>query len=221
MNEARAVGTKIGMTRVFVEGGRSVPVTVLQAHPLRVVARRQDADGRVFVTFAYGSDKPLAKMSKAVAGQYRAANVEGGEGLHTYQVPASSELKVADIISVTCFEEGQYIDVSGVSKGKGFQGGVKRHNFTMQPATHGTSLSHRALGSTGQCQDPGKVFKGKKMAGQMGNKRVTVQNLKVVRVDIEKHIILIEGAVPGAPGAIIEISPATKKTVTKEQGGES
>ena len=211
MTEAGLVGTKVGMTRVFTEDGRSVPVTVVKIEPNRVVSRRKHANGTVVITLSYGKEKPLARMVKALAGQYRAVSCAGGQGMCSFQVPESSELKAEDTLTVTHFEQDQMIDVAAISKGKGFQGVIKRHNFTMQPATHGTSLSHRAHGSTGQCQDPGKVFKGKKMAGQMGNVRVTQQNLRIVRVDEANNLLLVKGAVPGAPGTTVEVTAAIKK----------
>ena len=216
MTEALIIGTKVGMTRVFGKDGESIPVTVLQVMPNRVLKREELSGNRALITASYGQEKPLSRMKKAVAGQYRKANAPGAQGMNSFQVPAASELKIDDTMAVSVFVEGDFVDVSGVSKGKGFQGVIKRHGFSMQPATHGTSLSHRAHGSTGQCQDPGKVFKGKKMAGQMGNTRVTTQNLRIVRADAEQHLLLIKGAIPGAPGALVEVSAATKK----KKGGE-
>jgi large subunit ribosomal protein L3 len=220
MTESGLVGTKVGMTRVFTEEGHSIPVTVLKVEPNRVVSRRETANGAIVITLAYGAEKPLAKMAKALAGQYRAADISGSEGMCSFQVSSGAscaELKVKDTLTVAQFSADQLVDVAATSKGKGFQGVIKRHNFSMQPATHGTSLSHRAHGSTGQCQDPGKVFKGKKMAGQMGNKRVTQQNLRVVRVDEANNLLLVKGAIPGAPGATVEVTAAIKQ----KQEGES
>ncbi len=217
MTKALIIGTKVGMTRVFGQDGESIPVTVLQVQPNQVLKREELSEHIALITTSYGEEKPLARMTKAVAGKYRHANAKGAQGMRSFKVPSTSELKVEDALDVTAFAEGDYVDVAGISKGKGFQGVIKRHGFGMQPATHGTSLAHRAHGSTGQCQDPGKVFKGKKMAGQMGNKRVTTQNLRVVRTDAEKQLLLIRGAIPGAPGTFVEVSAAIKK---KKEGGE-
>jgi len=220
------VGRKAGMTRVFTEDGASVPVTVVQVEPNRVTqVRTPEVDGYQAVQVTVGKRK-ASRVNKPMAGHFAKAGVEAGRGLwefrlddHEGEVPeVGSELKV------DLFETGQKVDVSGISKGKGFQGGVKRHNFRMQDATHGNSISHRAPGSIGQCQTPGRrapgsigqcqtpgrVFKGKKMAGHMGNERVTVQTLEIVRVDSERGLLLIKGAVPGAPGGDVIVTPAIK-----------
>ena len=206
------VGRKAGMTRVFTEDGASVPVTVVQVEPNRVTqVRTPEVDGYQAIQVTVGKRK-ASRVNKPMAGHFAKAGVEAGRGLwefrlddHEGEVPeVGSELKV------DLFETGQKVDVSGISKGKGFQGGVKRHNFHMQDATHGNSISHRALGSIGQCQTPGRVFKGKKMAGHMGNERVTVQTLEIVRVDPERGLLLIKGAVPGAPGGDVIVTPAIK-----------
>ncbi|RTZ71618.1 MAG: 50S ribosomal protein L3 [Gammaproteobacteria bacterium] len=206
------VGRKAGMTRVFTEDGASVPVTVVQVEPNRVTqVRTPEVDGYQAIQVTVGKRK-ASRVNKPMAGHFAKAGVEAGRGLwefrlddHEGEVPeVGSELKV------DLFETGQKVDVSGISKGKGFQGGVKRHNFHMQDATHGNSISHRALGSIGQCQTPGRVFKGKKMAGHMGNERVTVQTLEIVRVDSERGLLLIKGAVPGAPGGDVIVTPAIK-----------
>ena len=206
------VGRKAGMTRVFNDDGVSVPVTVVQVEPNRVTqVRTPENDGYQAVQVTVGKRK-ANRVSKPMAGHFAKAGVEAGRGLwefrledHKGDVPElGSEIK-ADL-----FEEGQKVDVSGTSKGKGFQGGVKRHNFKMQDATHGNSISHRAPGSIGQCQTPGRVFKGKKMAGHMGSEKVTVQTLEVIRVDVERGLLLIKGAVPGAPGGDVIVTPAMK-----------
>ncbi len=206
------VGRKAGMTRVFTEDGASVPVTVVQVEPNRVTqVRTPEVDGYQAIQVTVGKRK-ASRVNKPMAGHFAKAGVEAGRGLwefrlddHEGEVPeVGSELKV------DLFETGQKVDVSGISKGKGFQGGVKRHNFRMQDATHGNSISHRAPGSIGQCQTPGRVFKGKKMAGHMGNERVTVQTLEIVRVDPERGLLLIKGAVPGAPGGDVIVTPAIK-----------
>jgi large subunit ribosomal protein L3 len=206
------VGKKKGMTRVFVEDGTSVPVTVVEVSPNRITQIRSgDADGYSAVQVTSGSRR-ASLVNRPLAGHFARAGVEAGEGLWEFRVPAeeSAELEVGGEIAVGRFEVGQKVDVTGTSKGKGFAGVVKRYNFRMQDATHGNSLSHRAPGSIGQCQTPGRVFKGKKMAGHMGGERVTTQNLEVVRVDADRNLLLIKGAVPGAPGGHVFVRPSTK-----------
>ena len=206
------VGRKSGMTRVFTEDGVSVPVTVVEVVPNRVTQiKEQDTDGYRAIQVTAGSRK-ASKVSKPEAGHFAKAGVEAGRGLWEFRVDADEEFEVGSELTVERFEVGQKVDVAGRSKGKGFQGGVKRWNFSMQDATHGNSLSHRALGSTGQNQTPGRVFKGKKMPGQLGNKRVTTHNLRVVRVDTERNGLLIRGAVPGPKGGDLIIRPAVKNT---------
>ncbi len=206
------VGRKSGMSRVFTEGGDSVPVTVVEVRPNRVTQiKTPETDGYSAVQVTMGERK-AGKVNKSQAGHFGKSGTEAGEGLWEFRtedmelggIDAGSELKV------DLFEAGQKVDVTGTSKGKGFQGVVKRHNFSTQDATHGNSLSHRAPGSIGQCQTPGKVFKGKKMAGQMGNVRKTVQSLEIVRVDLENHLLLIKGALPGATGSRVIVRPAVK-----------
>ena len=206
------VGRKAGMTRVFTDEGISIPVTVIEVEPNRVTqVRVPETDGYSAIQVTFGSKK-ASRVNKPLAGHYAKAGVEAGRALwefriddHTGDVPA-----LGAEISAAIFEAGQKVDVRGVSKGKGFQGGVKRHNFRTQDATHGNSLSHRAAGSIGQCQTPGRVFKGKKMAGHMGAARVTTQNIEVVRVDPSRNLILVKGAVPGARGGDVVITPAIK-----------
>lgn len=204
------VGRKSGMTRVFTEEGNSVPVTVVEVQPNRVTQiKTPDSDGYSAIQVTTGSRR-ASRVSKAAAGHYAKANTEAGDGLWEFRTTELEEIELGGEIKVDRFEAGQKVDVTGTSKGKGFQGGVKRHNFQMQDATHGNSISHRAPGSIGQCQTPGKVWKGKKMAGQMGNVRNTTQSLEVVRVDLENNLLLIKGAVPGAPGSSVIVKPAIK-----------
>jgi large subunit ribosomal protein L3 len=206
------VGRKAGMTRVFTADGVSVPVTVIEVSPNRVTqVRSPENDGYSAIQVAAGSVK-ASRLTKPLAGHYAKANVEPGRGLwefrlddHNGDVP-----EVGAEISAGIFEVGQKVDVRGVSKGKGFQGTVKRHNFRTQDATHGNSLSHRAPGSIGQCQTPGRVFKGKKMSGHMGAANVSAQNIEVVRVDTERNLLLVRGAVPGARGGDLVVTPAIK-----------
>lgn len=203
-------GTKLGMTRVFTDSGDSIPVTVVEAGPNRVTQRKtRDKDGYEAIQVAVGSKK-ASKVNKALAGHYSKANVDSGRKLQEFRLNGDEEINVGDVITVESFEAGQKVDVTGKSKGKGFAGVVKRYNFQMQDATHGNSVSHRAPGSIGQCQTPGRVFKGKKMAGHMGSAFVSVQTLEIVRVDAEKNLLLIKGAVPGATGGDVTIKPAIK-----------
>ncbi|WP_415882738.1 50S ribosomal protein L3 [Neptuniibacter sp. QD29_5] len=204
------IGRKAGMTRVFTEDGVSVPVTVIEVEPNRVTAvKTEETDGYQAVQVTTGAKK-ANRLSKPEAGNFAKAGVEAGRGLWEFRLSGGDEVNVGDELTVARFEAGQKVDVTGQSKGKGFQGGVKRWNFSMQDATHGNSLSHRAPGSIGQCQTPGRVWKGKKMAGQMGNAQVTVQTLEVVRVDAERNLLLIKGAVPGATGGDVIVKPAVK-----------
>ncbi|MDH5408417.1 MAG: 50S ribosomal protein L3 [Gammaproteobacteria bacterium] len=206
------VGKKVGMTRVFTDEGASLPVTVIQAEPNRVtVLKTEESDGYRSVQVTTGSRK-ANRISKPEAGHFAKVGVEAGRGLWEFRLDAGEgeELAAGSEIKVDIFEAGQKIDVCGTSIGKGFAGGVKRHNFHMQDATHGNSLSHRAPGSIGQNQTPGRVFKGKKMAGHMGNVKTTTQNLEVVRVDAERNLILVKGAVPGAKGGDVIVRPAVK-----------
>lgn len=206
------VGRKAGMTRVFTEDGVSVPVTVIQVDPNRVTqVRTPESDGYSALQVTTGSVK-ASRLNKPMTGHFAKAGVEAGRGLWEFRLAESEgeSYQVGSAIDVSLFEAGQMVDVRGVSKGKGFQGGVKRHNFRTQDATHGNSLSHRAPGSIGQCQTPGRVFKGKKMAGQMGNVRVTTQNIEVVRVDTDRNLLLVKGAVPGPKSGSVIVTPAIK-----------
>lgn len=204
------VGKKAGMTRVFTEDGASVPVTVIEITPNRVTqVKTTETDGYNAVQVTAG-EKKASRVSKAAAGHFAKANVAAGDSLLEFRTEEVAEFKIGDELTVERFEAGQIVDVTGQSKGKGFQGGVKRWNFAMQDATHGNSLSHRAPGSIGQCQTPGRVWKGKKMAGHMGAERCTTQNLEIVRVDAESNLILVKGALPGATGGELIINPAIK-----------
>lgn len=204
------VGKKCGMTRIFTEDGASVPVTVIEVDPNRITqVKTLSADGYTAIQVTAGTKKS-SRLNKPEAGHFAKAGVEAGSGLWEFRIDADVERNVGDVIGVDLFEQGQKVDVTGQSKGKGFQGGVKRWNFHMQDATHGNSLSHRAPGSIGQCQTPGRVFKGKKMAGHMGAEQVTVQSLEIVRVDSERNLLLVKGAVPGATGADVVVKPAVK-----------
>jgi len=205
------VGRKSGMTRIFTEDGASIPVTVIEVAPNRVTqVKTVETDGYTAVQVTVGSRK-ASRVSKPLAGHFAKANTEAGTRLFELRTDGSDEaFEIGSEITVSGFEAGQMIDVTGTSKGKGFQGGIKRWNFSTQDATHGNSLSHRAPGSIGQCQTPGRVWKGKKMAGHMGAERVTVQNLEVVRVDAERNLLLVKGAVPGAPGGDVIVRPAVK-----------
>ena len=205
------VGRKSGMTRVFTEDGASIPVTVVEISPNRVTQIKEvDSDGYRAIQVTAGTRK-ASRVNKAQAGKFAKAGVEAGAGLWEFRLGESDEApEVGAELTVERFEAGQKVDVSGKSKGKGFQGGVKRWNFSMQDATHGNSISHRAPGSIGQCQTPGRVWKGKKMAGHMGAASVTTQGLEVVRVDVERNLLLIKGVVPGAPGGDVVVRPAVK-----------
>jgi len=203
------VGRKAGMTRVFTEDGASVPVTVIEAQPNRVTqVRTLETDGYQAIQVTVGSKK-ASRVNKATAGHFAKAGTEAGQGLWEFR--ADGDLpEVGGELKVEMFEAGQKVDVSGTTKGKGFAGVVKRYNFRTQDATHGNSLSHRAPGSIGQCQTPGRVFKGKKMAGHMGHVKQTTQSLEIVRVDADRNLILVKGAVPGAKGGSVVITPAVK-----------
>ena len=206
------VGRKAGMTRIFTEDGQAVPVTVIEVEANRVTQLKTlESDGYRAVQVTVGNRRP-SRVSKAQAGHYAKAGVEAGRGLWEFRLAdgEGDDLQAGAEITVSVFEDGQMVDATAQSKGKGFQGGVKRWNFSMQDATHGNSLSHRAPGSIGQNQTPGKVFKGKKMAGHLGAERVTVQNLEIVRVDAEKNLLLVKGAIPGAAGGDVVVRPAVK-----------
>lgn len=206
------IGRKVGMTRIFTEDGVSIPVTVIEATPNRVTQlRTEETDGyRALQVTAV--TKKANRVNKASAGHFAKAGVEAGRGLWEFRLNENEggEIEVGSEITVEIFNDTKKVDVAGTSKGKGFQGAIKRWNFSSQRMTHGNSLSHRAPGSIGQNQSPGKVFKGKKMAGQLGNKRITTQSLELVRVDAENNLLLIKGAVPGATGSDVIVKPAVK-----------
>lgn len=207
------IGRKCGMTRVFGDDGSSIPVTVLQIDSNRVTqVKNIDTDGYRSVQITVGEIKS-SKVNKAMAGHYAAANMLAGRGLWEFRLEdgEGEGLSVGSEVTLDIFSVGQIIDVQGRSIGKGFAGGVKRHNFSMQDATHGNSRSHRVLGSIGMNQTPGRVFKGKKMEGHLGDVKTTIQNLIIHAIDKERNIILVKGAVPGAKGGDVVIKPATKK----------
>ena len=207
------VGRKVGMTRVFGEKGEAIPVTVLEVSTNYVAQKKSEmTDGYNAVQVSFGSKK-ANRVNKPQAGHFAKAGIEAGRGLLEFRVDESrlQELQVGNPFDVNLFTSGHFVDVTAVSKGKGFSGNIKRHNFRSQRASHGNSLSHRAPGSIGQCQDPGRVFKGKKMPGRLGGKSVTTQNLVVIRVDEGKKLLLIKGAVPGAVNARVVIRPSVKK----------
>lgn len=217
------IGTKSGMTRVFTDTGDSIPVTVIVATPNRVTQVKTEAvDGYNAVQVTVGSVKSN-HVSRPLAGHFAKANAEAGRGLWEFRLAdaPADELAPGAEFGVEQFEKGQVVDVAGVSKGKGYAGTIKRWNFSGQDASHGNSISHRAPGSIGQCQTPGRVFKGKKMSGHLGNHRVTVQNLTIVDIVPEKNLLLVKGAVPGAPGADVCIRPASKDAGKAGMGGDA
>lgn len=207
------IGRKCGMTRVFCEDGSSVPVTVLRIESNRVTqVKNIEKDGYRAVQVTAG-EKKASRVNKAMAGHFSAANVTAGRGLWEFRLEdgEGEDLAAGSELLASLFSDGQIVDVQGISIGKGYAGGVKRHNFRTQDATHGNSLSHRAPGSNGMCQTPGRVFKGKKMSGQMGAVKTTIDNLTIQKVDLERNLILVKGAVPGAKGGDVVITPAAKK----------
>jgi large subunit ribosomal protein L3 len=206
------VGRKAGMTRIFTEEGVSVPVTVIEVVPNRVAQLKQvESDGYLSVQVTTGQRK-ASRVNKPETGHFAKAGIEAGRGLWEFRAEVADleGIEVGSEIKVDRFEAGQMVDVRGQTQGKGFQGGVKRHHFQTQDATHGNSLSHRAPGSIGQCQTPGRVFKGKKMAGHMGAAQRCQQNLEVVRVDADRNLLLVKGAIPGAKGGDVIVTPAVK-----------
>lgn len=207
------IGYKCGMTRVFTEDGVSVPVSVIKIDSNRVSQLKvPETDGYRAVQVAVG-EKKSSKVNKAMAGHYAVAKMTAGRGLWEFRLneDEGNDLELGSELTTDIFADGQVIDVQGTSIGKGFQGGVKRHNFRMQDATHGNSISHRSNGSIGMCQTPGRVFKGKKMSGHMGSVSVTTQNLTIHLIDAERNLILVKGAVPGAKGGDVILTPAVKK----------
>ena len=207
------VGRKVGMTRVFTEQGESIPVTVLEMSANRVTqVKSKETDGYTAVQVTFGAKK-ANRVNKAEAGHFAKAGVEAGRGLHEFVVSEekAAELKAGDSVTVELFSAGQLVDVTGTSKGKGFSGTIKRHNFGAQRTSHGNSRSHRVPGSIGMAQDPGRVFPGKRMAGQYGNTKSTVQHLEIVRVDVERNLLLVKGAVPGAVNSDVVVRHSVKK----------
>jgi large subunit ribosomal protein L3 len=215
MLRSGVIAKKVGMTRLFMEDGKQIPVTVLQLDKLEVVDNRtMERDGYTAVQLGAGTAK-AKRTSKAMRGHFSAAKVEPKRKVAEFRVDAENLIPVGEEIIAAHYFEGQFVDVAGTSIGKGFQGAMKRHNFGGLRATHGVSISHRSHGSTGQCQDPGKVFKGKKMAGHMGAARVTTQNLQVVKTDVERGLIMIKGAVPGSKGGWVTVKDAMKKPLSE------
>lgn len=211
------VGRKIGMTRVFTTAGVSVPVSVVEIHPNRVSQVKSDeTDGYNAIQLTGGNIK-LSKVNKPMAGHFAKAEIDPGDMLIENRVESPEGYSLGQVISISdVFVNGQYVDVAGTSKGKGFAGTVKRWNFRTQDVSHGNSRSHRVPGSIGQNQTPGKVFKGKKMSGHLGNVRCTVQSLELIKVDAERNLLLIKGAIPGAPGVRVEVKPSTRKKARGE-----
>lgn len=204
------IGRKLGMTRVFGENGAALGVTVLEITPNRVTQVKDHVtDGYTAVQVAAGTRRPQ-RVTKAMAGHFAKAGVEAGNIIREFRVDSVADYSAGSTLSLDIFNVGQMVDVTATSKGKGFAGAIKRHNFSSNRETHGNSLSHRAPGSIGNRQTPGRVFKGKKMAGQLGNETVTMQNLEVVKIDGERNLIIVKGAVPGFTGADVIITPATK-----------
>ena len=205
------LGRKVGMTRIFTDDGLSLPVSVIEVLPNRVSQlKNPEVDGYIAVQLTAGTKKST-HVNKPLSGHFAKAQIEAGDMIGEFILQSLDGYTLGQSISVQdVFENGQLVDVSGVSKGKGFAGTVKRHNFRTQDASHGNSRSHRVPGSIGQNQTPGRVFKGKKMAGHLGNVRSTTQNLELVRVDLDRNLLLIKGAIPGSPGARVEIRPAVK-----------
>jgi large subunit ribosomal protein L3 len=230
MMRSGLIAQKVGMTRVFTDDGEAIPVTVLKVDDCRVVAQRtRERDGYTAVQLGVGKAK-VKRMSKPLRGHFAKAKVEPARKLAEFRVSEENLLEVGAELTADHFVPGQFVDVTGISIGKGFAGAMKRWNFGGLRASHGVSISHRSHGSTGQCQDPGKVFKGKKMAGHMGARRVTTQNLKVISTDAERGLILVRGAVPGAKGSWVYIRDAVKKPLpenaplpgaVKNAGGEA
>ena len=208
------IAQKVGMSRVFADDGRHIPVTVLKVDNCQVVSQRtEEKDGYSAIQLGVGKVK-VKRVSKAMRGHFAVAKVEPKKRLEEFRVPADAMVDVGSELSAAHFVAGQFVDVSGITIGKGFAGAMKRHNFKGLRASHGISISHRSHGSTGQCQDPGRVFKGKKMAGHMGSVQVTTQNLEVVSTDSERGLILIKGGVPGSKGGYVRVFDSVKHTNT-------
>ena len=207
------IGRKVGMTRIFTEGGESVPVTVLDVSNNRVSqVKSNDTDGYAAVQVAYG-ERRRNRINKAISGHLAKAGVESARGFHEFRFgpKAPVEIELGQSLDVSLFDEIKFVDVSGVTKGKGFAGAIKRHNFSSQRASHGQSITHNAHGSTGMNQDPGRVFPGKKMAGHLGSVKRTAQNIQLVKLDKERNLIFVKGSVPGADGSDVVVIPSVKK----------
>jgi|TARA_B110000908_G_scaffold72499_1_gene87509 large subunit ribosomal protein L3 len=216
------IGRKVGMTRVFTEDGISIPVTVLEVKPNRVTQiKTVETDGYTGLQVAFG-ERRASRITKALTGHYAKAGVAAGSGIKEFTVDAevTANHAVGSDITVELFEAGQLVDVTGSSIGKGFAGGIKRHHFKSGRATHGNSKAHKKIGSQGMAQDPGRVFPGKRMAGHLGDEKVTTQNLEVVRVDSERNLLLIKGAIPGSKGGDVVVRPAVKSKATKSRGAK-
>ena len=211
------VGRKVGMTRLFTDDGSSIPVTVVEVVPNKVTQiKKIDDNGYNGLQMSYGNSKS-SKLNKSIKGHLAKAGVEAIDGLQEFRVSETelNDTQLGSNFTVSLFAAGQKVDITGTTIGKGFQGGIKRHHFKSQRATHGNSISHNAPGSTGMCQDPGRVFKGKKMAGHLGSVTRTTQNLEVIRVDENRNLLMIKGSVPGSAGSNVTIQPAIKKRETK------
>jgi large subunit ribosomal protein L3 len=216
MLRSGVIAKKLGMTRLFLEDGKQVPVTVLQLDNLQVVAQRTtEKDGYTAVQLGAGQAK-AKRTTAAMRGHFAKANVAPKRKIAEFRVSPENLIEVGAEISAEHYAAGQFVDIAGTSIGKGYAGAMKRHNFGGLRASHGVSVSHRSHGSTGQCQDPGKVFKGKKMAGHLGSVRVTTQNLQVVRTDADRGLIMIKGAVPGSKGGWVTVKDAVKKPEAKD-----
>lgn len=216
------IGRKVGMTRVFTEEGNSIPVTVLEVKPNRVTQiKTVETDGYTGLQVAFG-ERRASRINKALTGHYAKAGVVAGSGIQEFNIDAevAANHVVGSNISVELFEAGQLVDVTGTSIGKGFAGGIKRHHFSSNRASHGNSKAHKKMGSQGMAQDPGRVFPGKRMAGHLGDVKVTTQNLEVVRVDVERNLLLIKGAIPGSKGGDVVVRPAIKAKATKSRGAK-
>ena len=210
------IAQKLGMSAIFTEDGRHLPVTVLRVDNCQVVAqRRQDTDGYTALQLGVGTAK-VKNISQPMRGHFARAKVEPKKKLAEFRVTEDALIDVGSELMADHFVVGQMVDIAGTTQGKGFAGGMKRHGFAGLRASHGVSINHRSLGSTGQCQDPGKVFKGKKMAGQMGNVRVTQQNLEIISTDVERGLILVKGSVPGSAGNFVFVNDAVKKMLPKD-----
>ncbi len=216
MLRSGVIAKKLGMTRLFLENGTQVPVTVLQLDNLQVVAQRTaERDGYTAVQLGAGTAK-AKRTTAAMRGHFAKANVAPKRKVAEFRVSPENLIEIGAEISAAHYAEGQFVDIAGTSNGKGFAGAMKRHNFAGLRASHGVSVSHRSHGSTGQCQDPGKVFKGKKMAGHLGAVRVTTQNIQVVRTDADRGLIMVKGSVPGNKGGWVTIKDAVKKPLPKD-----